>query len=897
MKTFEGVRFNGKFRDYQQKILDNSAKHLRDKKIHIVAAPGSGKTILGLELIRRLSKPALILSPSVTIRQQWGERFTSGYLPKDTNGDEYISFDLKKPKLLTSITYQALSAAYNRTVCEIEADDEITQTETPADYTDFDLFATVKQAGIETICLDEAHHLRSEWQKALEGFISKMGTGVTVISLTATPPYDSTPSQWNRYSTLCGEIDEEIFVPQLVAQKTLCPHQDYIYFNYPAKEEIDALNEYRQKAIVATQALVRNGVFSHSVKNCGILPYSEKSEEIILENPEEFKALFSCASFEGENLPSNIVKLVYPKGKISKFTLENAQTALQFICDNPQIFTEAFCESVSGELKKAGLTEKRKVCLVTNEKLDKLLISSIGKLESIQRIVESESEALDNNLRMLILTDFIKKDMLTVVGTDEKITTMGTVPVFECVRRICKSDMNIAVLSGTLVILPDRILNDIKSICDNMNVNISTKPLSSTGYSEVSMSGSNKNKVAVITEAQRLGYIHILIGTKALLGEGWDSPCINSLILASFVGSFMLSNQMRGRAIRIDRNAPDKCSNIWHLVTVEPPFLSKTEDEFAVKENNCNEISGSDYQTVARRFNCFLAPSYSTGKIESGIKRIDIIKPPFTKEGIENINQKTVALAQNRKAMADSWNNFFKGSARFEIVQENEIPAAAQAKGAMLTNLWSLILLLVLLSVLILGFGILSDIVPSGFVTFLAVVSYIVISIFIVAGFAKLMKHISPTRSIKTMANALLKALKKIGEIESNNARVFVSANKYDLNILCSLQNATEREKNVFAKALSEMLSPIDNPRYVIIRKSKLGTRKYIQSYACPSVVASKKETAEIFSHYLSKAAGKFELVYTRNEEGNKALLKCRKHSYINANAKLVRNIKSAKRK
>ncbi len=60
---FENIRFDGTFRTYQQKILDGAEKYLEDGKINVVAAPGSGKTVLGLELIRRLGKPCLILSP------------------------------------------------------------------------------------------------------------------------------------------------------------------------------------------------------------------------------------------------------------------------------------------------------------------------------------------------------------------------------------------------------------------------------------------------------------------------------------------------------------------------------------------------------------------------------------------------------------------------------------------------------------------------------------------------------------------------------------------------------------------------------------------------------------------------------------------------------------------
>ena len=74
------LQFKGTWRDYQERVLSNSGKYLADGKLHIVAAPGSGKTTLGIELIRRLGEPCLILSPSITIRQQWLARITEGFL-------------------------------------------------------------------------------------------------------------------------------------------------------------------------------------------------------------------------------------------------------------------------------------------------------------------------------------------------------------------------------------------------------------------------------------------------------------------------------------------------------------------------------------------------------------------------------------------------------------------------------------------------------------------------------------------------------------------------------------------------------------------------------------------------------------------------------------------------
>ena len=106
------------------------------------------------------------------------------------------------------------------------------------------------------------------------------------------------------------------------------------------------------------------------------------------------------------------------------------------------------------------------------------------------------------------------------------------------------------------------------------------------------------------------------IGTKSLLGEGWAAPCINSLILATYVGSFMLSNQMRGRAIRTDREQPDKTGNIWHLACIFPKERGQQS----------NTDAEGDYEMLERRFESFLGVSCREDVIESGIGRLDIPK-------------------------------------------------------------------------------------------------------------------------------------------------------------------------------------------------------------------------------------------------------------------------------
>ena len=93
--------------------------------------------------------------------------------------------------------------------------------------------------------LDEAHHLKNEWWKCL--FALKDDRKLTTIALTATPPIDSTDQELSRYFELCGPIDEEIAVPDLVKEGDLCAHQDYIHFSSPTEEQTASIIEYREK--------------------------------------------------------------------------------------------------------------------------------------------------------------------------------------------------------------------------------------------------------------------------------------------------------------------------------------------------------------------------------------------------------------------------------------------------------------------------------------------------------------------------------------------------------------------------------------------------------------------------------------------------------------------------
>jgi len=193
MSIASTLRFRWPWRDYQTRVLKVLDGHLTDRRLHIVAAPGAGKTVLGLEVFRRLDRPTLVLSPTRTIRDQWVDRLRD-FLPAgvDPFAQPWQSRDLAAPAFFTSLTYQALHARVRTQVdggedAECEAPESEADDDSPSEA-DIDIIAdAMKAAGIAVLILDEAHHLRAEWWSALQALVRRLAD-VTVVSLTATPP-------------------------------------------------------------------------------------------------------------------------------------------------------------------------------------------------------------------------------------------------------------------------------------------------------------------------------------------------------------------------------------------------------------------------------------------------------------------------------------------------------------------------------------------------------------------------------------------------------------------------------------------------------------------------------------------------------------------------------------
>jgi len=865
LNGFEDNEFKGMFRDYQQRILDNSDRYLKDGKINIVAAPGSGKTVLGLELIRRIGSPCIIFSPTTAIRQQWGERFREMYLGDGDDFAQLFSYDLHQVRLLNSVTYQALYMAVAK---KNEAKNE------DVDCSDIDISAVMRSYGIKTVCLDEAHHLKNEWQKALEKFISSLDSDVMIISLTATPPYDSDGEKWNRYIRICGEIDEEISVPELVSRNTLCPHQDYVYFNYPDAQEIKSFQTHRLHAVKALEELGKLELFSVLSQR---LNTRRRDYDALFSNVSGYVALAVLLKHYKYDISKKLINDLTVRNGLPDFNIRYAETAIRFLLESDLICKEDKSE-ITAILKENSVYEKGKAVLDLNGKLRRSIISSAGKLESIRNIVQSETAAMAEKLRMLVLTDYIKKESILGAAATEKFDSVNVVSIFETIRRAVP-DVRIGVLSGTLVILPENI--------DLSGLKYKKEAISNNGYVVMNFTGSMHSMVDYVGKLFEQGKIQILIGTKSLLGEGWDSPCINSLILASFVGSFVQSNQMRGRAIRVDRNDPGKTANIWHLVTIEPEYLIADrlpERIAAYLRRDNSRIVSCDYDMLKHRFDSFVGPAYDKGTITSGIERITLIHPPYDPDSIRCINSEMLRLSEKRDDVKDKWTGEV-GDGSFNMCVETSVPREARVP---VFVFWDAVLVLLFCFVsYAFAFSLIRSAGEVNVTDVAALLLIFGLGFVVYRIFRRIISHCGASGSIKALGTAVCQTLCECGLIASS-ARIEAEEDKGLCLIALYLCNASVHDQNIFNKAMTEMLSPIGNPRYILIAKIWPGIFCYRRSFACPSVIGKKESYVKVLAKKLKQSTGRYVPVFTYHEKGRKLILKCRRRSYITAVERII---------
>ena len=148
---------------------------------YLVVPPGGGKTLIGLEAVRRLGRPAVVLCPNTAIQAQWAAQWQTAFTPPDVAA----TTSRELPTALTVLTYQAVctldhngnrpAAADGAPGSETEGETSLPNGSTRRHAAARDdlldllhpaglaLIDRMQASGPLTLVLDECHHLLEMW--------------------------------------------------------------------------------------------------------------------------------------------------------------------------------------------------------------------------------------------------------------------------------------------------------------------------------------------------------------------------------------------------------------------------------------------------------------------------------------------------------------------------------------------------------------------------------------------------------------------------------------------------------------------------------------------------------------------------------------------------------------
>lgn len=873
--------FRGAWRSYQQQALDEFQAHLADGRIHIVAAPGSGKTVLGIELARQLDRPTLVLAPTTAIRDQWMDRMGEMFLAPGQDVRTVASTDVADRRPITVLTYQKLFSLMSGEEPGVPLND---------------LLAHIRGAP-SSLVLDEAHHLRREWWRAIEQLRDSLGDHF-IVALTATPPYDVELQEWARYEALCGPIDAEIGAPALVQNGDLCPHQDLIHLSRPPLEEEELYYHYATALAAYLDQLVADPGLLALLQDHGWVIDSFRYEEAILERPELFTAMLALLVHAGRPIPIASKQLLgvgeAEVPAMSREWMERLLNGLLFELEPKGPAERDHLKSIERELRRLGSISGDRVRLAQDLRFAASFASSLAKLSSISAIARAETECLGDRLRLVVLSDHVRAaDLPKAPGEMARPAKLGVVPIFEALRCDRVEGRKLGVLTGTLVILPASAVAAAREAAARLGIaegQLGFRPLAhDPQYCRLASSGrAAERMVALVTQLFQDGHVNMLVGTQSLLGEGWDAPRVNALVIASNVGTSMLSNQIRGRAIRSDPLDPAKTANIWHLATIVPGAGDGGWLEAARDDLDVHGGWGPDMGVLVRRFRSFEGLAAGPSRpIENGLGRMELPLNPHNVGWIESFNERMVAKAKDRPATADCWRTALIQHGPNARIRRQIVSNHAPARLVVTDTLQYL-------AMTGLGGGLLSAAaamrnfpVPAGFANLALTLGALTLLYSIPKSGRAIwlwVRNGTIERSLGQVARAVIGAMAEAKILVGDTLDIVVHHER-DLagRARLSLLNITRECERLILGAVEEAIGPINNPRYLLARRSSIFGGLRLDYHPVPSALGQRKQYAEAFERHWRRHVGPCHLKFCRNAEGRRDLLRARARSMANA--------------
>ena len=938
---FPPIYFSGDLRPSQRDVAKIAREQLErgERRLHIVAPPGSGKTVVGLYLWAECVRvPALVLSPNSAIQAQWAARTSLFKRRDDIDLTPAVSTLSKEPGLLTSLTYQAVTMPAGASE-ELDARglmawmDALLENDQAESYEAGEIWISdlrrhnpdyynqrlghyrkrvrdgdatsgkaldalhsssrqtlmrLRDAGVGLLILDECHHLMGHWGRVLAEVGEFFGNPI-IVGLTATPPDRAGKKQFDidRYDRFFGPIDYEVPVPAVVKDGFLAPYQDLAYFVRPTSDELAyvARADEQFAEIVEELCAPRSGEASSPVSASD---HPSNATEPGSETQQDKRLNTNGADgAAGESLIDWLVRVLgekrTPTGGVKDWRAfhrrdpEFATSAVEFLLRrdvglpdevphvpfdteaeeddtlitvldryirhclrrSPHAGDHRLAETAVDRLRLLGVQITDTGHRPCASPVTRVIAYTHNKTRALIPILSLEFALLAEDTRAVVIADYEKTSAVTAeVSHLLDAEAGGAVAAFRAILSDETTNaLDPVLLTGSTVLvdsdLSERLVFEAGKWLEErgMFVELTRSTRDEDGFCVITGSGKDwcpRVYVELITDLFQRGLTRCLVGTRGLLGEGWDANTINVLIDLSTVTTSMTVNQLRGRSIRLNPNDPEKLSNNWDIVCIAPEFTKGLDD----------------YRRFIRKHQTVFGIC-DDGAIEKGVGHVHAafteLRPELLDGSVAALNADMLERAKRRRQVYEQWKIGEPYSG--EPIKAVEIRTR---RGALPT----------------------ADESPT-FPPF---------------------KGSRDPWTRKSLALAVGEAvLAALYETQQLNGAWPVHVSERDGGFVrVFLENAEEDDADLFARSFREAMGPLSNPRYVIPRSVEVPRNSFLNRllpgifkrffeqrdrqvtmlHAVPTALANKRDVVDVYQKFWNKFVSPGEAVYSKNKQG-----------------------------
>ncbi|ORB99969.1 DEAD/DEAH box helicase family protein [Mycobacterium kansasii] len=835
--------FAGEWRRYQQQALDafDADVATGDNRSYLVLPPGAGKTMIGLEAARRVGRRTLVLVPNTAVQAQWAAAWNTRFPPLDPSAPA-CGTDRALTSAMNVLTYQSLAvidgetdATARRAILRTRDRQALLGLLHPNGRA---LIERAASLGPWTLVLDECHHLLATWGALVGALVSVLGPRTALIGLTATPATALTEWQRALHDELFGTADFVVPTPALVKEGDLAPYQELVYLTGPTPEEQAWMATERARfadlmlALVDQQvgsmslaAWLRTRIVDRSTRDGNQIAWStfERAEPALAASGLRFVHDGLIPLPDGARLREQ--HRVAPDAHDWVTVLTDFAAGHLLDSDDPR--DAQALTAIKRVLPGLGYRLTSRGVRVATSPVDRVCSLSESKVAATTHILDAEDTVLGARLRALVLCDF--ESMTGTLPTSLKGAPVNDLSgsaqlvtaMLAASDKRRASPLHPLLVTGQTFACPAAIEDDLTAFCASRGAVVSTEPLRTHPGLRLVRGNGNfgpRTWVALATEYFMTGRARVLVGTRALLGEGWDCAAVNVTVDLTSATTPGAITQMRGRALRRDPADAGKVADNWSVCCVSAD----------------HPRGDADYLRLVRKHDAYFAAS-PQGLIESGVTHCDPRLSPYGPPAADaGITARALQRVAERGQARASWRigEPYQGtdvatirirSQRSPGIAAPGIPASALAppvpgRRSPLRTARAAIAGVSLAgaasgaAVASTSLGPLAAAATAGGVIATSV------GLLAAAAGAQSRRLSHAPNALEQLAAAVADALRAAGGADRGSEGLRVTADP-DGWIRCELGGVPIEQSQRFTAALDELLAPLTEPRYLIGRK------------------------------------------------------------------------------